>query len=30
MKRFLSDGGISKADPRCKEFDKSAIEPNER
>jgi len=30
MKRFLRNGGVSKADPKCKEFDRQAIEPNER
>jgi len=28
MKRLLRNGGISKADPSCKEFDRLAIEPN--
>jgi 5'-AMP-activated protein kinase, catalytic alpha subunit len=30
MKKYLRNGGISKADPSCKEFDLKAIEPNER
>jgi len=28
MKKYLRNGGISKADPSCKEFDIKAIEPN--
>lgn len=30
LKKFLREGGISKADFSAKEFDKKAIEPNER